>query len=429
MSKITLQNIANLDSPTAIAQINANSATIQSAFDNTLSRDGTSPNVMSSNFDMNSFQIINLPAPVSLSSPLRLTDLNSFIGGGTITGIPTGGTTGQVLAKNSGTNYDIGWADTSTDLVAGNSIVLTGTTPVTIALSATPALGTPVSGVLTNCTGTASGLTTGHVTTNANLTGDVTSVGNASTLATVNGNVGSFGSATAAPSFTVNGKGLITAAASATITPAIGSITGLATGVATFLATPTSANLLAALTTKTGTVSAVFSTSPTLVTPVLGAATATSLAFSPTTGGILGSTAGDSASAGVVGEFISSSIVIGSAVALTTSVIANVTSISLTAGDWDITGSVWFNPGTTTSVTRYGGGTSTTSSTLTNTPLTDFITSSAAFIPGASANIGNPLPTFRVTISGTTSYFLNAVAVFTVSTLGGYGYIRARRVR
>ena len=45
------------------------------------------------------------------------------------------------------------------------------------------ALGTPSSGVATNLTGTASGLTAGTVTTNANLTGDVTSVGNATTIA------------------------------------------------------------------------------------------------------------------------------------------------------------------------------------------------------------------------------------------------------
>jgi hypothetical protein len=47
-----------------------------------------------------------------------------------------------------------------------------------------PALGTPASGVLTNCTGTAAGLTAGTVTTKANLTGDVTSVGNAATIPT-----------------------------------------------------------------------------------------------------------------------------------------------------------------------------------------------------------------------------------------------------
>lgn len=45
------------------------------------------------------------------------------------------------------------------------------------------ALGTPSSGVATNLTGTASGLTAGTVTTNANLTGEVTSSGNAATIA------------------------------------------------------------------------------------------------------------------------------------------------------------------------------------------------------------------------------------------------------
>ena len=28
-------------------------------------------------------------------------------------GVPTGGTSGQVLAKNSGTNYDTGWVNSS----------------------------------------------------------------------------------------------------------------------------------------------------------------------------------------------------------------------------------------------------------------------------------------------------------------------------
>ena len=47
-------------------------------------------------------------------------------------------------------------------------------------------------------------------------------------------------------------------------------ITSLATGVATFLGTSSSANLRAALTDETGTGGAVFATSPTLVTPALG---------------------------------------------------------------------------------------------------------------------------------------------------------------
>ena len=49
------------------------------------------------------------------------------------------------------------------------------------------ALGTPSSGVATNLTGTAAGLTAGTVTTNANLTGPITSVGNATSIAAQTG--------------------------------------------------------------------------------------------------------------------------------------------------------------------------------------------------------------------------------------------------
>lgn len=57
----------------------------------------------------------------------------------------------------------------------------------------------------------------------------------------------------------------------------IGQISGLGTGVATFLGTPSSANLAAAITDETGTGALVFANTPTLVTPNIGAATGTSL--------------------------------------------------------------------------------------------------------------------------------------------------------
>jgi hypothetical protein len=54
-------------------------------------------------------------------------------------------------------------------------------------------------------------------------------------------------------------------------------IASFGTGIATFLGTPSSANLRSALTDETGTGSAVFATSPTLVTPVLGTPTSGNL--------------------------------------------------------------------------------------------------------------------------------------------------------
>jgi hypothetical protein len=100
--------------------------------------------------------------------------------------------------------------------------------------------------------------------TGLTLTGSVFSITNTGVAANT------YGSATATPVFAVNAQGQITSVTNTTITPAIGNVTGLGTGVATFLVTPTSANLAAAVTDETGSGALVFATSPTLVTPALG---------------------------------------------------------------------------------------------------------------------------------------------------------------
>lgn len=100
------------------------------------------------------------------------------------------------------------------------------------------------------------------------LSGDATlSAAGVVALATVNANVGTFGSSTNCLTVTVDGKGRITAASQTACTASVGSISGLGAGVATWLATPSGANLLAALTTKTGTGLPVFGTSPNITTP------------------------------------------------------------------------------------------------------------------------------------------------------------------
>ena len=57
--KVTLLNLATFDN-SILSNVNTNSAAITTAMDNTLSRDGTTPNQMAANLDMNSHNIINL---------------------------------------------------------------------------------------------------------------------------------------------------------------------------------------------------------------------------------------------------------------------------------------------------------------------------------------------------------------------------------
>ena len=134
---------------------------------------------------------------------------------GNLTGAVT--SVGTVTSLGSFTSANLAGALTDE---TGSGAAVFATSPTLV----TPNLGTPSALVGTNITGTAAGLTAGNVTTNANLTGAVTSVGNATSL-------GSF----------------------------------------------TSANLAAALTDETGSGSAVFATSPTLVTPILGTPTSGNL--------------------------------------------------------------------------------------------------------------------------------------------------------
>lgn len=78
MAKLTLTNLDSLaNEATAKATINNNSTAIVAALENTLSRDGTAPNTMSADFDMNSNRILNLPEPVADTEPVRLIDVGN----------------------------------------------------------------------------------------------------------------------------------------------------------------------------------------------------------------------------------------------------------------------------------------------------------------------------------------------------------------
>jgi hypothetical protein len=144
----------------------------------------------------------------------------------------------------------------------------------------------------------------------------------------------------------------------------------------------------------------------------------------------LGTTTNDSASAGQIGQIISSNIAVGSAVSLTTSTPANVSSISLTAGDWDVYAQTGFLPGATTSITAMISSISQTSATLDiSTAGAGQIYRCAAFVPNAVSMILGSTGPVRISLASTTTIYHVAQSTFTVSTQTAFGNIRARRVR
>mgnify|MGYP001565041747 CR=1 FL=1 len=130
---------------------------------------------------------------------------------------------------------------------------------------------------------------------------------------------------------------------------------------------------------------------------------------------------------GVIGDFTSASVPIGSAVALTTNTDATVASIQLPAGDWDVQGNVGFSPAANTSMTHVSSGVSTVAATM-NGIDTQAAISFPAIVPGATTEWLLPTPTVRLLLSVPTTVYLVSHALFTVSTLGAYGTIRARRM-
>lgn len=160
-----------------------------------------------------------------------------------------------------------------------------------------------------------------------------------------------------------------------------------------------------------------------------GALTASSLTFSPTTGGIVGTTTNDNVTAGDVGEFVSSIIASGTPVSLTNATGANVTSISLTAGDWDVWGNVAFDGQNTTTVSLQAGWVSTTSATLPDLSLAAAVNYVVGTTVYAVSDVGFCAPQRRFSLSGTTTIYLSVYSLFAIGTSNAYGAIYARRRR
>lgn len=142
---------------------------------------------------------------------------------------------------------------------------------------------------------------------------------------------------------------------------------------------------------------------------------------------LLGTTTDDDATDGAIGEYVTAVLPKSIPISLSDITAAEVTSISLTAGDWDVWGNIIFIGGSSTVVTLLTGGISKTIG-LDGNNLTTGYAQWAGALTGINQN-GLSIVPIRISLATTTPIYLVADADFATSTLTAYGSISARRVR
>lgn len=142
-----------------------------------------------------------------------------------------------------------------------------------------------------------------------------------------------------------------------------------------------------------------------------------------TTDTIIASDTNDAAAAGALGEEIHSYNSTQSG--MTSGTNKNVVSISLTAGDWDVSGFAGFAPSAAT-ISNAEAGVSTTSVTLPGDQTEVFCTPPGT---GVSGKFSCTTTAKRISLASTTTVYLVAVATFSAGTVAVFGGIKARRMR
>ncbi len=125
------------------------------------------------------------------------------------------------------------------------------------------------------------------------------------------------------------------------------------------------------------------------------------------------------------GEFITSTTV-PTAVALATTAVTTLASITLPVGDWDVTGTVTFAPAATTNITALLEGSSLVTNTL-GAVGTYNLNYQAGVVLGAVL-LTRSMPARRMKITAPTVVYLVGSAAFTVSTCTAGGTINAHRI-
>lgn len=142
---------------------------------------------------------------------------------------------------------------------------------------------------------------------------------------------------------------------------------------------------------------------------------------------ILTPTSSTNWNASVTGDYVTSSVASGSAVALTTATAANITSVSLSQGVWQCSANTARTLAATTSVTILSSSISATSATSGTLGAGRVTLRTAANVMGGASSV--TVPPLRLALTATTTYYLVAEDTFTVDTNAAYGAINCYRMR
>lgn len=141
-------------------------------------------------------------------------------------------------------------------------------------------------------------------------------------------------------------------------------------------------------------------------------------------GNVPGIATNTAASAGKVGEYIVSTVLSGAAVSLSTGVDKDITTVSLTAGDWQCGGNVFVNSAGT--ITLVQAWMNTTANTAPTRPNGGGFTQTG--IIASSTQVGSTAGSMQLLLSGSQVVSLGTNASFS-STANAYGFIGCRRMR
>lgn len=141
----------------------------------------------------------------------------------------------------------------------------------------------------------------------------------------------------------------------------------------------------------------------------------------------LGTNTNNNASAGQIGEYIISTVVSSGAVAISSNTSTTITTIALTAGDWDIEGAAWYSVAAASMGTTFRAWASTTAGTVPLPPANGYnYNFQSVSGPNDVPIIVGP---FRLSLAAPATLFLTGFVTINSGTITTYGFIAARRAR